>query len=155
MSDVSFPPVSRKPWGEAIATFFTCLALGPPIGGLVFTLALTLNPGLGGVPHAPGTGIGEALMSALFLGLFAVPFSYLIGGLQAAATGLAFAAYGMARGRPSLRIALLVSAVVFAGAYLAGVADEGEVLPVMVLVHVVPTLLCWLIIRTYWRTASS
>lgn len=145
------PAARRRPWGEAIATFFTCLALGPPIGGLVFTLALTLYPGLGGVASAPGTGLGEALMSALFLGLFAVPFSYLIGGLQAAVTGLAFAAYGMARGRPSLWVALLVSAVVFAGSTVAGVAEDGNILPVMALVHIVPTLLCWLIIRTYWR----
>ena len=140
-----------KPWGEAVATFFTCLALGPPIGGLAFSLIISLTSGLGGAAEDGHVGsLAEQLMTALFVGLFAVPFSYLVGGLQAAATGVSLAAFGWFRGRPPLWFACLTIAVIFAGAFFSGLADNREIFAAMLAVHVVSTLLCWLIIRTYW-----
>ncbi len=146
------PSVMRKPWGEAVATFFTCLALGPPIGGIVFTLGVTFAATAEGVPA--GAGLADKMLSALFVGLFAVPFSYILGGVQAAATGLAFAAYGWLRGRPPVWFAIVTALVVYAGASLSGMADNEDIALLIVFTHFVPALLCWLIVRTYWRKAA-
>jgi hypothetical protein len=150
MSEASGVKVARKPWGEAVATFFTCLALGPPVGGIVLALTVALSPSISGVPFANGTGFTDQIYTAFFVGLFAIPFSYIIGGLQAAATGLSFSAYGWKRGRPPFWFAVATAAAVFAGATVAGIADSSELPVAMTLVHTVPTFLCWLIIRTYW-----
>ena len=145
-------PATRQPWGEAVATFFTCLALGPPIGGLIFTLGVSFIPAMGAMAHdGAGWDVEGGLIAAVFVSLFAIPFSYLVGGLQAGATGLLFAAWGWNKGRPSFVVALVIAAIVTAGALMAGLGDDGTFLPVMVAIHVVPTLLCWLIIRTFWR----
>lgn len=147
------PAVKHRPWGESVATFFTCLALGPPIGGIIFTLGVTFSAKTDGVPA--GAGLADKMLSALFVGLFAVPFSYILGGVQAAATGLAFAGYGWLRGRPPLWFAAATALVVYAGAYLSGMANNQDVAALFVVTHLVPAFLCWLIVRTYWRKAQS
>ncbi len=145
----------RKPWSEALATFFICLALGPPIGGIVFTFGLLLTPALGGVPHAPGTGFPELLVTGLWLGLFAVPFSYLVGGLQAGAVGLAFASYGWFTGRLPFWVAVAAGAAVYLAALASGWSEVEEMAVAMVFVHAVPTLLSWLVVRNLWREGRS
>lgn len=145
-----------RPWAEAVSTFLICLALGPPLGGLIFAACTAFFPAFGGLANSGnGWDLSGGLVTTLFLGLFAVPFSYLAGGVQAAATGLLFAAWGWFRGRPSVTVAMLVAAAVFAGSALGGLADEPELLPAMVLIHAVPTFLCWLIIRNFWHGASA
>lgn len=151
----NFSTPQSKPWGAAIATFLVCLALGPPIGGLVFAASVALMPALANLTPGVHSDPGGALATVLFVGLFAVPFSYLLGSAQAAATGLAFAAYGWLKGRPPLWFAVATAAVVFAGAMASGIADEREILVPMVMVHAVPALLCWLIVRTFWFEARS
>lgn len=140
----------QNPWGAAVATVLLCAALGPPIGGLVFAGSMALMPSLAGITPNVNDDPGGMLASVLFVGLFAVPFSYLIGGLQAAATGLAFAVYGWVKGRPPLWFAALTGAAVFAAAAASGITSDREILVPMILVHALPTLLCWLIVRQFW-----
>ena len=149
MSEVPRYTRSRTAKTEALLTFFTCLLVGPPIGGLIFALAVAVLPPIAsGVTTAASAD--DQLATGLFIGLFAVPFSYLVGGLQAAAAGLAFAVYGWFRGRPPLWFAALTAAVIYAGAWIGGWADVDEIFWIMMLVHVVPVLLCWLIISHLW-----
>lgn len=144
------PAATHKPWGEAVATVFTCLALGPPIGGAVLTLAMIILGDALGIPA--GAGVGESLKSLLFFGFFSVPYSYFLGGVQAAATGIAFAAYGWLHGRPPLWFTIITALVLFGGAYALGIAEgDSEMAALFFVTHLVPTFLCWLIVRTYWR----
>ena len=66
-------------------------------------------------------------------------------------TGLSFAAYGWMRGKPPLWFAAVTATVVFAGAAVMGIAEAPEMFVPMMLVHAIPALVCWLIIRNYWR----
>lgn len=144
-------PKSRRPWGEALASFIICLALGPPIGGLIFAIGLVVVPALdtmAGLKH--GLDLSGGLYAVLILGLFAMPFSYMVGGIQAGAAGLLFALWGWNRGRPPFVVALVISGLVFAGALMAGVGEVPEFLPVLAAIHVVPTAICWLVIRNLW-----
>lgn len=151
MSDSPVVEKEYRPWGECLATFLVFLMVGPPIGGIVFAVSMALLPSWSGVPHAEGSELSGQLSVGLFLGLFAIPFSYLVGGLQAAAMGLGHAVYGWFRGRPPLWLAALLAAVVFAGSLISGMADASELFFPMLLVHVIPAFLCWLIVRSFWR----
>lgn len=151
MSETFQAQAVRRPWSEAVATFLTCLMLGPPLGGIAFGFSIVMTPFFSGVPLADGTTLGSQLYTGLIIALFGIPFSYLIGGIQAAATGVFLAVFGWMRGRPPLWFALATAVAVFAGAALADIAETSETLTLMIPVHAVPTLLCWLIIRNYWR----
>jgi hypothetical protein len=145
------PP--RRPWSEAVATFFTTLALGPPIGGLVFTVCVALYPSMGALAgHAVARGdASSALLVMIFVGLFAVPFSYLVGGVQAAVAGLALAAFGWQLGRPPLWFAAVLGLLIYAGALLSGYNSVQEWFIPFLLIHVIPVLACWSLVRLFWR----
>lgn len=147
------PQDARKPWAEAVATVFTTLALGPPIGGLVFALCVAFYPAMavlaGDVAvHGDATPL---LMLMFLVGLFAVPFSFFFGGAQAIAAGLAFAAYGWNLGRPPLWFAGVTGLFAYAGARAAGFSQEGQWFIPFLLVHLIPAFACWAIVRLFWR----
>lgn len=151
MTDVP-QPGQVKPWGAAIATVLVCAVLGPPLGSLVFGAVLAMGPIVGSTAaiHADSN-----FAAMIFVGLFGIPFSYILGGLPAIVTGFALAAYSWVKGRPPLWFAVLTAAVVFGGAVAGGVVSDTDIIVPMVLVHAVPTLLCWLIVRTFWFEARS
>ena len=143
-----------KPWGSAIGTVLTFLVLGPPLGAVVMTLLLTAVPGLA-LPSPAYTGLGTTVAVSLGVMFFAVPFAYILGGLQAGFCGLVLAAYGWFKGRPPLWIALVASLFAFGVSYFVDIfgtfADSQHITMVMFITHMVPTFLCWLIVRNYWR----
>ena len=143
---------NARPWGSAVATFLTCLVLGPPIGGLVFSFAMLLIPDVAGIPRSQGTGFGDYLLMVVWVSLFAVPFSYVIGGLQAAATGFAFGAYGWFKRKLPFWFAVITALCVYLASAIAGFSDGENLLAIMLPVHIIPAFLCWLIVRTYWKT---
>lgn len=146
---------AARPWGNAIATVLVCVLIGPPLGSLMFAAAMSFMPGLWGATPPTGIDVGGALSTVLFVGLFGIPFAFLIGGLQALATGLAFSAYGWRRGRPPLWFAVATAAAVFGAATLLKIVDDPDMMAPMALVHVVPVLICWLIIRAFWPKAAA
>ena len=79
--------LSRNPWGSAIATVLTFLALGPPLGGLLFSMLLLWSPPFGDMTGPDGKSVGDFLAGGVFVMLFALPFSYILGGLQAGFCG--------------------------------------------------------------------
>ena len=146
---------SSRPWGSSIATILTFLALGPPLGAIVLVLLLTLMPGLAMTSSFADKGAADMLAGSFGMMLFALPFSYIVGGLQAGFCGLVVAIFGCIKGKPPLWIALAASAIaflVFFGFDVFGtLSDTKSIIFIMLIVHLVPTTLCWLIVRTYWR----
>ena len=143
-----------KPWGAAVATVLTFLALGPLLGAIVLVLLLTAVPGLA-LPSPENTGLGTTIAVSLGVALFAVPFAYILGGLQALFCGVVLAAYGWMKGRPPLWIGLISCLLAYAVSYSIDIfgtfADTNNIALVMVITHLVPAILCWLLVRTYWR----
>ena len=142
-----------KPWGSAIGTVMTYLVLGPPLGAMVLILLLTAVPGLA-LPSPENTGLGTTVAVSLGIALFAVPFTYILGGLQALFCGVVLAAYGWLKGRPPLWVGLIASLLAFVVSYSVDIfgtfADSNHIVLVMVITHLLPTILCWLIVRTFW-----
>jgi hypothetical protein len=127
-------------FGAAAKTFFTCLLLGPPVGGIVTSLLLPL------IGHEK-VGVAQALGAAVLI----VLFSYLSGGLSALASGLIMGAYGFYRGRPPLFLALVVACAVFAA--LQSVQNDQNVNAAisLFLAHIVAALVCWYVFRRFWE----
>ena len=148
---------TSRPWGEAIGTLALSAALGPPIGGLGFALEVAIVPALGALAtkaNLPGDAPSVFLVT-VFVALFAVPFSYFIGIFQALATGVAFAVYGWFWRRPPLWFAILTGLGVYAGAMVAGFNGVEEWFMPFLAIHMIPVLVCWLIIRLFWRPQET
>jgi hypothetical protein len=147
----------RRPWGEAIGTLALVAALGPPIGGLVFALEVAVVPSLGALATKANLE-GDApsiFLVTVFVALFAIPFSYFVGIGQAAAAGLAFAVYGWLRGRPPFWFAVVTGLLVYAGAMVAGYSGVEEWFMPFLMIHLIPVLVCWLIVRLFWSAQAS
>jgi hypothetical protein len=122
----------RKP---LIATFLTCVLLGPPVGGIVIGLGLVGDQGV---------------LTALLSSLAFAPFSYVSGGLSALTSGVAMTAYGGFKGKPPLWFALVCAVATFA--VLQSVQnDQARGYAVMLLTaHIVSGLVCWLVFSRFW-----
>ena len=98
--------------------------------------------------------VADILAGGVFVMLFALPFSYILGGLQSGFCGLALSVYGWFNGKPTFWLALVAAVVSFLLSYAMNftgtLVDSTYMLVMMLIVHIVPTLLCWLIVRTYW-----
>jgi hypothetical protein len=144
----------RRPWGAAIATVMTFLALGPPLGGLLFSILLIVSPPFFETTVPADKGIVDLLSGGVLVMLFALPFSYILGGLQAGFCGLVLSVYGWFKGKPAFWAALAASLLSFLMSYAFNFTgtlfDSSYMLLMMLVVHVIPTLLCWLIVRTFW-----
>lgn len=143
-----------RPWGSAIATVLTFLILGPPLGAAVLILLLTAVPGLA-LPSSEFAGLGTTVAVSLGVMLFALPFAYILGGLQALFCGVVLAVYGWLKGRPPLWIGLIASLLAFTVSYSVDIfgtfADSNHMALVLVIAHLMPTIFCWLIVKTFWR----
>jgi hypothetical protein len=125
---------ARKP---LLATFLTCVLMGPPVGALVMALEVMGEQ-----------GIVTALLSSLLL----VPFSYVSGGLSALASGLAMVAYGWFKGKPPLWFAIICAVATFA--VLQAVQNDQALGAALLLfaAHVVSAVVCWLVFSRFWKT---
>ncbi len=150
--------VSVKSWGAAVGTVLTCLVLGPPLGAIVFVLLLTAVPGFALTSAFEGKSASDMLAGSIGVMLFTLPFSYILGGLQAGFCGLVLAIYGWLKGRPPLWIALVASLFSFSVSYFVDIfgtfADSQHITTVMFITHMVPTILCWLIVQSYWGSRT-
>ena len=121
---------------------------------MVLIFLLTAVPGLA-LPSPQNTGLGTTVAVSLGVALFAVPFAYILGGLQALFCGLVLAAYGWLKGRPPLWVGLIASLLAFIASYSIDIfgtfADSNHIALVLLITHLVPAILCWFIVQTYWR----
>jgi hypothetical protein len=97
---------ARKP---LLATFVTCVLLGPLVGGLV--ILLSVMPVDGGLSDV---GAVWAMLVSFISTLVLLPFSYISGGPSAIASGLAMVVYGWFNGRPPLWFALVCAVATYA-----------------------------------------
>lgn len=112
-------PTDRNSSGRKAAIFVVYFLLGPPIGGL-FLVAAVIAIGVadaitdGNLFHQTA-GWGEIVGPFIFLTVIVMVWSYVVGGFQAAATGLIIAVYAHKDGRfgyPMAFIAPLAPSIV-------------------------------------------
>jgi hypothetical protein len=132
MSGGAIAVVRRHP---LVATFLTCVLLGPPVGALVIASSVIDE-----------LGITTAIFSLLLL----VPFSYVSGGLSALASGIAMVAYGWLKGQPPLWFALACALVTFAVLQWVQTDQAVKSALALLLAHVVSALMCWMVFRRFW-----
>jgi hypothetical protein len=156
MSDVQQTVPQLRPWKAAIASFLTCLIAGPPVGGIVFALMLAFWPWLQGLL---GDGADLTLQYRSFVGLVALivglPLAYVAGGVQAALAGLAFAAYGLLAGRPPAWFAFALAIAIYPVTRLLGIGGPMLFVKSDVAVHVIPVIVCWMLIRPFWKASAA
>ncbi len=97
--------------GRRLTIFGVYLVLGPPVGGLLLIGAVLLSMSSSlfaghGESLSGGTPL-ETVFGVFALTPFVIMFSYLFGGLQAAATGLILAVFSGKEGRFGYGLALL------------------------------------------------
>jgi hypothetical protein len=146
---------SRR-WQQAAATFIVIVLLAPPIADLVFAGLVGVFPAFAAadgrvhVPTETGFWVGA------FLAMFALPFSYLFGGVQAAIGGAALAAYGWYRGRPPLLLAIGLALAAYGAGDLIGLYDRAQAWKLaFVFINLMPAIVCWFAIRPIWREDAA
>lgn len=119
------------------------------VGPLVGTILVYLADATGLTPEAISIHMeGQTMLSNLVSG-------YVSGGLQAFICGLVFAFVGWLSGRLPIWapiVTALVLAALFALA-LFGVSGRGIIFSVVI--HIVPALVTWWLVKAYWQKASS
>ena len=124
-------------WSKALYAFLIFLFVGPLFGALAFGLLVTAAS----LVTDPNIGL-----SALYASIVFAPLAYLIGGLQAgvagAATGAAILRWGYAPRWASLGAALVAGAL-----YVSRAHEEWSVSAILIAVHLLAALACWLIVR--------
>jgi hypothetical protein len=120
----------------ALVVLLAFAIAGPPIGGVLMAVAIATVAPLA----APGAGIGPG--DIWWLAGLAVPYSYLVGGLQALGVGLACAAWILLRG--GLPFAVPLAAALIAGAMHVARSGEDPTVSVLLLAaHVMAAATCW------------
>lgn len=122
---------------QALAIVVIFVLIGPLVGALAFAVLLTLVTAL----DDPGVGLLFVYATLAFL-----PLAYLIGGAQAAATGIVTAVFAWRRGSAPLWVPLsaaLVTGIVFASREHENWSDTA----ILLAVHLLSALACWLVAR--------
>jgi hypothetical protein len=142
--------------GRLIAIVLVFVVLGPPIGAVIWVALVT------GIGMPPEWDMAEPSLSWLtLLGLvYAVPMSYFFGAAPAAGAGLLIGITQSFIGRVGWPLALgtgLVVAIVVlersGQGPLAASPDQNpfpEYPAVMILACLIPTLLCWALVRNWY-----
>ena len=135
---------SIRSWAAALKAFFTTLILGPLFGFLALIgFALIIRVAYGHSAHLE--------LNSMFI--IAIPFAYVLGGIQAAIVGLTFSVLSYQRMRISVWVPIVGGVVT--GVVFAVLADGAFGLPKsrfseyvsFVGCHVLAALGCWLIVR--------
>jgi hypothetical protein len=139
-----------------IGVFIVFALLGPPLGGLIVVLALTVSSVFG----SRGMTANELRYLPAFVA-FVLAYSYVLGGVQAAAVGVvaAMAQRSSARGTVPLLpvlIASVVAGLASIGFFVIwGVKPEVSFLAVMLVISVGAGLLCRLICNRIVRKLAG
>ena len=134
--------------GRILKTAGFYLLLGPPLGTVVLFLLLAVT----------GTGEGsstigglEATKNVLGALAFALPLSYLFGGMQALLTGLAAALWDKWKGRTPVVVPLLVAVVMWLGIGTTVINDPAGIITglslALLAVHLFSAAACWWLLR--------
>lgn len=126
----------RLPQAVAVVAIF--VLAGPLAGALAFAVLMTLLTMLEG---------DNAGMLFVYAALAFLPLAYLIGGAQAAVTGLVTAAFAWRNGSAPAWVPL--AAALAAGAVGASRSHEDwQATAILLAVHLLSALFCWLLARS-------
>jgi hypothetical protein len=147
--------------GQLIAIVLVFVVLAPLIGAVIW---VALVAGIGLPPEWEVAGPDRHWLTLLGL-IYAVPMSYYFGAAPAAAAGLVIGVMQSFVGRAGWPLALgtgLVVAIVVLDrsgqGTLAETPDQSpfpEYPAVMILACLIPTLLCWALVRNWYFAPSS
>jgi hypothetical protein len=110
------PSAAQRARAAPIAVFLVFAVLGPPLGGLIVILALTVSSVFGG-----RTATGNEWRYVPAFVAFVLMYSYLLGGLQAAGVGLVAAIAQRAAGHGTVPLVPVLLASIVAGLATIGV----------------------------------
>lgn len=143
-------------WSRSLATFIITTVMAPVAADLLFAALVGALPDFAAADGRVHGDTETGFWVAAFVAMFALPFAFVIGGLQAAAGGAVLAAYGWFRGRPPLVLAVGLSLIAFLAGEAYGLYDRAPGWRAAFLaMHVIPAVLCWLAIRPMWREAAA
>jgi hypothetical protein len=135
----------RPLWVRLMLTVLLTVVVGPLVGTLLVYVADTA----GVLPEAISIYMqGQTILANLVSG-------YVSGGLQALICGLTFALAGWLSRRLSVWVPIVTGgllAVLFA-LTLFGVSGNGIIFSVII--HLVPALVTWWLVRGYWNRAEA
>ena len=149
--------VARRVLG-VLAIVAVFVLIGPPVGAFTLLFAIAAvnmaNPDLAGLTWV-----------AIFALLYGIPMSYLFGVFPAAIAGLMIGGWQISMGRATWMIALGVGVIVGLG-FLFAVGrqptEEGakafefwEYPPIFLLTCLVPTMLCWAVVRNWFQANAN
>ena len=141
---VASGPAGRPLWARMILTLLLTIAIGPLVGTMVVLLANAF----GLAPDAIVSVMeGISIPAVLFEG-------YVAGGVPAFICGMSFAISGWLSGRLSIWVPI-VAALILAFLFkliFYGVSGGGIVFSVII--HLVPALATWWLLRKYWQKAE-
>jgi uncharacterized membrane protein YwzB len=119
------------------------------VGPLVGTLLVYLLDSAGLLPEAISIYMrGQSAISVLVSG-------YVSGGLQALICGLAFALVGGVSGRLSVWVPIVTGLVLAALFVLTLFGVSGNGIVVSVIIHLVPALVTWWLVKAYWQRVET
>jgi hypothetical protein len=137
--------VGRPLWVKLIMTVLLTVGVGPLVG----TILVYLADAAGLTPVAISIYMqGQTILSVLVSG-------YVSGGLQVLICGLVFALVGGFSGRLPIWVPIVTAlalAALFALA-LFGVSGAGIIFSVII--HIVPALVTWWLVKAYWQKAVT
>ena len=147
--------------GRLIAIVLVFVVLGPPLGAVIWVALVT---GIGMPPEWDAADQGLRWLTLLGLA-YAVPMSYFFGAAPAAAAGLVIGITQSFVGRAGWPLALgtgLVVAIVVlerSGQEIFVRTPDQSPFPeypaVMILACLIPTLLCWALVRNWYVAAPA
>src|SRR5262245_51770035 len=146
---VDTPQFNR--WRTPVITVLIYGVCGPPLGVIVLMITVVVSFGFTAPSHPMDiSGAIPRLPPLMQMLLLAMPFSYIIGGIQAFASGVMVAAYGMRIATPGYLVAAIASLITYVGFVILGPHRDIWEYGMMVFVHVIPALVCWHIAKRFW-----
>lgn len=132
-------------WRKWVMTVLVTALVGP----LIATILVFLGAAGGLVPQA----MAEIVRSGTIP--FVLLLGYVSGGLQAILCGIGFALFGWRFGRLSIwvAVALAVLLALIFRFVVFGTFGDGFILSI--LVHIVPALVAWWLVKAYWQRAEA
>lgn len=132
-------------WRKLVMTVLVTTLVGP----LIATILVFLGAAGGLVPPAMAEIVRSCTIPFVFL------LGYVSGGLQAILCGIGFALFGWRFGRLSIwvAVALAVLLALIFRFVIFGTFGDGFILSI--LIHIVPALVAWWLVRKYWQRREA
>lgn len=146
MSELVVSGMAGRPlWEKLIMTVLLTVGAGPLVG----TILVLLASAAGLAPDAISTFMqDQTKLSVLVLG-------YASGGVQALVCGLIFALFGWLSGRVPLWVPLLTALLLTLLFALSLFGVSGDGLVFSAIIHFVPALATWWLVKAYWQRTEA